>query len=110
MVRYKDENGQIVVIENGVIVDENGNEIETSETGNDNTLSISVIANELKSLQDIVSTLTVENETISKSLEELKKAYTQEFFNSNPKEKDEDPEDPEDEKETTSLSEVAKMF
>lgn len=110
MVRYKDENGQIVVIENGVVVDENGNEIETSEAGNDNTLSISVIANELKSLQDIVSTLTVENETISKSLEELKKAYTKEFFNSNPKEKDEDPEDPEDEKETTSISEVAKMF
>ena len=27
MVRYKDENGQVVVIDNGTLVDENGNEI-----------------------------------------------------------------------------------
>lgn len=109
MVRYKDENGEIIVVENATIVDENGNEIETQGQGNDNLISISVIADELKSAQEIISRLVQENETISKTLEELKKAYTNEFFN-NSKE-DEKEKETETETETVAtMSEVANMF
>lgn len=110
MVRYKDENGEIVVVENATVVDENGNEIETPEQGNDNLISISVIADELKSAQEIISRLVQENETISKSLEELKKAYTNEFFNNSKNEKEKEKEKETETETVATMSEVANMF
>lgn len=111
MVRYKDENGQVVVVDNGTLVDENGNEISVENNIDDNTMSITVIAEQLKSAQEVINKIVNDNEKITKTLDDLKKEYTQQFFNNtNNADKPNNTDEKDEKKETKSLKDVADMF
>lgn len=86
MVKYKDKDGNIITIEDAEIVTDTEDSEKGKKTPNDDGLSegkysIDEIANTVKDMKSIVDKLVSDGSDMKKSLDELKTAYTKDFFN-----------------------------
>lgn len=85
MVKYKDKDGNIITIEDAEIVTDTEGSENDKKTPNDEGLSegkysIDEIANTVKDMKTIVDKLVSDGSDMKKSLDELKIAYTKDFF------------------------------
>lgn len=87
MFKYKNADGEIITVEDGEIITEpteTGTESEdtASDGGVDETkYDFNTLVDTVKGMKSVIDTLVSDGSDMKKSLDELKKAYTEDFIN-----------------------------
>ena len=87
MFKYKNADGEIITVEDGeLITDPTGTGTETGDTAGDGGLDetkydFNTVVDAVKEIKRVVAQLVSGGSDMKKSLDELKKAYTEVFIN-----------------------------